>query len=165
MLRGKVIGASRSSVFSAFFWMMIGVFAAFPSSQPRAEDATPPGIAVDADSFTAHAAALFSKAMPAYKVTVAGPLALSIAGLPSGRPFSADLQMIYSFCQRNADHCEAGLAAHVERLSSSVPLIDAPVDRTRLRAIVRLSAQVELAEQMLPGRRCRSRSRWSAISG
>ncbi|HLW93703.1 MAG TPA: hypothetical protein VKS78_20705 [Roseiarcus sp.] len=110
-----------------------------------AEDAPVSADLADVDFFTAHAAALFARAMPEAKIEIKGPLALSI-GMPGRGPTSASLDNVYSFCLRRPEACEESLVRHVVSMAASFEA-PAAVERSQLRAIVRQAALVELADK------------------
>ncbi len=99
----------------------------------------------DIDFFTAHAAALFAKALPNAKVAVKGPLALSIA-MPGRSAESMSLDNVYAFCLRNPQACEKGLVSHVASMAASYKAPDT-IEPSQLRAIVRPAAMVEAADK------------------
>jgi uncharacterized protein YtpQ (UPF0354 family) len=119
-------------------------------SRSVAEDAPVSADLSDVAFFTAHAAALFAKALPDAKVEVRGPLSLAI-DLPGQGRRSAALDSVYSFCLRNPKACEQGLVSHVQSMAASFAA-PAGIDRSQLRAIVRRAAMVEAADKAYAGR-------------
>ena len=108
--------------------------------------ASRPAFLKDAKAFTARAAELFAQAAPQAKVTIKGPLTLSIDA--PGAPAVATLDSAYSFCLRNPDDCERGLLSYVGKLAATFETPTAPPESSKLRAIVRPAGYVETYKKL-----------------
>ncbi|GGF02011.1 hypothetical protein GCM10011611_04400 [Aliidongia dinghuensis] len=108
-------------------------------------------IPLDEPGFTKAVAKLFRKAMPGTKIKVEGPLALEVRP-PDGGSQRAQLDTIYSFCQRNPADCDAAVEQHVARMSATFLQLNVAPDRKLLRAVLRPSVYVEQIRKIYAGK-------------
>ena len=94
-------------------------------------------IPLDQHEFTTHVAQQFMNASPELQVTVKGPLRLSVATPRRPGTTQANLDRIWSYCVRDTFRCAAIVSEYVRGTMSSLDIDDAPLDRARIRAVVR----------------------------
>jgi len=107
-------------------------------------------IPLDEPGFTKALAKAFRKAMPGFKVTIRGPLALTIAG-PDGDAHQSALDTVYGFCQRDPENCDAAVESHVARMSDTFAR-KKTLDRALLRAVVRPVGYVDAIRKAYAGK-------------
>jgi len=110
-------------------------------------------VPLDEKGFTEFLARSFAAAMPEYEVNVLALLALGVRA-DANEPKDAQifyLQTIYSFCLRNPANCDFAVANHVAQMSAGVKDAKSPVDRSRLRGVVRTKAYVDAIRRKLDG--------------
>jgi hypothetical protein len=105
----------------------------------------------DPPGFTKYVAAAFAKAMPGREVITAAPLRLSLSPRDGDRHV-AYLDTLYAFCQQNPPLCANAVANHVRQIVASYRDEDAPMDKTKLRAVLRSVESVNQQRQALGGR-------------
>jgi hypothetical protein len=142
--------ASRGRWVLACLAWTAGFSGSFFPAYALTDNPAAPAYLVDTDAFTAHVAALYRRALPSATIKIIGPLTLSISG-PSS-PTQANIDSAYSFCLRNPQRCEQVLASYVTKMAIAFSQAAQPVTREKLRAIVRPSAKVSIAEQKFKGK-------------
>jgi hypothetical protein len=97
----------------------------------------------------------FAKALPGYRVTVTGRLALSARKATAIDPkdyHSLDLSNVYSICVRDFPHCDQAVALHVSQMAAAIANDGKPVARETLRVVVRPEPYVDEMRKKLVGK-------------
>lgn len=129
-------------------WRILGLlaltFLSLPNSGLAAQ--TP----LDEKGFTKAVAKAFRVAMPGFKVTIQGALALKIIG-PDGGDHRSALDTVYDFCQRRPENCDEAVEHHVAQMSDTYAR-KPTLDRSLLRAVVRTPAYVDAIRKVFVGK-------------
>jgi hypothetical protein len=107
-------------------------------------------IPLDEEGFTTALAEAFRKVMPGFKVTIRGPLALTIVG-PDSDSHQSALDTVYGFCQRNPENCDEAVKGHVAEMSDTFAR-KKTLDRSLLRAVVRPVGYVDAIRKVFAGK-------------
>jgi uncharacterized protein YtpQ (UPF0354 family) len=105
----------------------------------RAEEST----IAEPEAFTALLAEAFAKAAPDAKVTVLAPYNLSIVFPPATGAMSIYLNDVDLACRHDPDDCEKAVKTFVAKVMASVKKDKAPIERSAIRAEVRLRHYVD----------------------
>jgi hypothetical protein len=101
----------------------------------------------DPAEFTSFVAELFQRAMPEAIISIRAPLQLLIK---SPGDNDADLNHPYEDCQREPNHCRAIVNRFVKQMAPAFASMDAPIERSALRIVVRPLAYLDKQRSMLP---------------
>jgi uncharacterized protein YtpQ (UPF0354 family) len=123
-------------------FLFLAVLAASPGSA-RAAGAVPE----DPAGFTAFVAELFQRAMPDATISIKGPLQLVIK---SSGDSATDLSHPYEDCGREWHRCRAIVNLFVNHMAAALESMDAPIERSALRIVVRPLAYLDKQRSMLP---------------
>jgi uncharacterized protein YtpQ (UPF0354 family) len=94
--------------------------------------------------FTSYVAGLLQKEVGTENVTVKAPLTLSLGEL------QANLDRIFSFCQRNIDGCETEVAQYVKAAAQVHKERSSPPNKELVRVVVRSRQYIESAQSGIP---------------
>jgi len=130
-----------------FRYRVVGLLALMFLSLPNSGLAKIP---LDDKGFTKAVAKAFRAAMPDFKITIRGPLALKIVG-PDGDIHQSALDTVYDFCQRNPENCDAAVESHVAQMSDTYARKHT-LDRSLLRAVVRPVGYVDTIRKAFVGK-------------
>ncbi|MFO1059328.1 MAG: hypothetical protein U1E53_20470 [Dongiaceae bacterium] len=108
--------------------------------------AAPP---MDPAGFTAAVAEGFRRALPAARVTVSGPLLLSLE--LSTAPIGIELEPLLQRCRQDLPACDGAVEDYVRRMAATASEAAAPIRPEQLRVVVRSAAQVAEARRLAGG--------------
>jgi len=115
--------------------------------------AAPPAFAqsipLDPAGFTTAVAADLKQVLPDHRVDVAGPLTIKLTPQNGGQPIQLNLDRVHGFCQQNADECSAVLGDFVAKSASTIRDMNAAIDRSMLRVVVRAKVYMDAISQQL----------------
>jgi hypothetical protein len=103
-------------------------------------------VPLDVDGFTAYMADRFREALPDYRISITEPLALKAISQQGGESTYA-LNRAHDFCVSQPSKAVDWLKAYVLKMSESVKDLQAPIDRSMLRIVVRARDYVERMQQ------------------
>ncbi|HKU98755.1 MAG TPA: hypothetical protein VJR58_25910 [Vineibacter sp.] len=98
---------------------------------------------MEPSAFTNHVAQRFKQALPGYEIAIKGPLTLIVKGVSGQEMMQANLDTVYSFCQRNAPRCEDAIERQSSAIIDTVKHSGTAPQRSQLRAVLRPSAYIE----------------------
>jgi len=96
----------------------------------------------DPAAFTDYVSRAIAKALPTAKVTITAPLSLEVDSAGAGKN-SAYLESLYRQCQGIPERCDAIIATWVDQMSTGFARKAQPIDRTRLRIVLRPEGYIE----------------------
>lgn len=99
----------------------------------------------EAALFTERVASILRTKLSDAHVSVKGPLTLSVGDL------QANLDRLYSFCDRDAAHCDGEIDRYVGGVKEALHTAREPVSREAVRLIVRTATYFENAQRALGG--------------
>jgi hypothetical protein len=102
-------------------------------------------VPLDEQHFTAYMADRFRQAVPDCPVTVEGPLKITIQ--TTRDPLNCMLDRAFDYCQSHPSEGAGWLEGYVEKIRTYIAGMNAPIDRTMLRVVVRDKDYIENARQ------------------
>jgi len=102
-------------------------------------------VPLDEDGFTAFVAERFREAVPDYPVTIDAPLTITIAA-PSD-PLTCNLDRAFDHCRSHPRDSAEWLESYVEKMRAYLAGMNAPIDRSMLRVVVRPKDYIERMQQ------------------
>lgn len=100
-------------------------------------------IPLEADAFTDYMATKIRSEVGGAAVSVKGPLTLSVGSL------QANLDRLYSFCQRSGAACEVEINNYAKTVSGVLKERNAPIDKDAVRIVIRSSDYIKHAQASL----------------
>lgn len=103
-------------------------------------------VPLDADGFTAYMAERFREALPDHRISMTEPLALKVIS-QQGEESTYALNRAHDYCVGNPGEAADWLKAYVHKMRESIKDVNAPIDRSMLRVVVRPKDYVERMQQ------------------
>jgi len=108
-------------------------------------------VPMEPPAFTDYVAQRFKQGLPGQEITIDGPLTLKVK-TAAGQDLQANLDNVYSFCQRNGSRCEAAIERYSNGMIEFFKQASVAPQRSQLRAIVRPAAYVDQMRKMQGGK-------------
>lgn len=106
-------------------------------------------LAKDENAFTEEVGRSFLTAMPEARVSIKGPLTLSV-GLPGDvEGWNVNLDRVWDYCTRNASDCQKSIAAYVRRTVEMVRQQSLPIQREKVMAVIRSTRAIQSVRDQL----------------
>ncbi len=102
-------------------------------------------VPMDEQGFTAFMADRFRRAMPDYPVSIEGPLTIKVQS--PGDPLVCNLDRAFDFCRSHPRESAEWLDSYIEKARGYLAGMNAPIDRSMLRIVVRPKDYIDRARQ------------------